>query len=149
MSKPWSKLQQEYYQLVANGLKIQLQCRVYRMNSQMGNTHLPRYWITLGKEIIWDYPKQFIGREHPSRSQTKWYPYTTDIQNISKLIREYIDTPKDELFDKEFKDDYWGLTNILKSSDKRIGKRRLPNLKRRTKNRAALKIIEARLNNTI
>jgi len=88
MSKPWCKLQKEYYLLVADGLKIQLQCRAYRMDSQMGSTNLPRYWVTLNKETIWDYPKQFVGHEHPSRAQTNWYPYTTDIPDISNLIRE-------------------------------------------------------------
>jgi hypothetical protein len=116
------------------------------MNSQLGSSDLPRYWITLDKETIWDYPKQFVGRAHPSRAQTKWYPYTTDVPDISNLIREYIDTPKEELFDKEFTSDHWGLTNILKASDKRIGNRRLPSLKKRLKNKAALKIIEARMN---
>lgn len=145
MSKLWSKLQKEYYLLVADGLKIQLQCRAYRMDSKMGSTNLPRYWVTLNKETIWDYPKQFVGREHPSRAQTNWYPYTTDIPDISNLIREYIDTPKDELFNKEFKNDHWGLTNILKASDKRIGKRRLPDFKKKIKNKAALKVIEARM----
>jgi hypothetical protein len=85
MSKPWSKLQKEYYLLVADGLKIQLQCRTYHMDSQMGSTNLPRYWITLNKETIWDYPKQFVGREHPSRAYTNGYPYRTDIPSISKL----------------------------------------------------------------
>lgn len=146
MSKPWSKLQKEYYLLVAEGLHIQLQCRAYRMNSQMGSTNLPRYWITLDKEILWDYPKQFIGYEHPNRTPSYFYPYTTDIPDISNLIREYIDTPKEELFDRHFENDHWGLTNILKASDKRIGKRRLPALKKKIKNKAALKVIEARLN---
>ena len=37
-------------------VKLQLQCRVVRMNSAYGSTDLPRYWITLGKETIWAYP---------------------------------------------------------------------------------------------
>ena len=145
MSKAWSKLQKEYYLIVADGLKIQLQCRTYRMNSQMGSTNLPRYWFTLNKEIIWDYPKQFIGKKHPNRVESTWYPYTTDIPDISNLIREYIDTPKNELFDKEFENDYWGLTNILKASDKRIGKRRLLKLRKKIKNKAAIKVIDIRM----
>ena len=65
---------------------------------------------------------------------------------MSQLIREYIDTPKEELFTKHFENDNWGLINILKSADKRFGKRRLARLKRRTKNKTAHKIIEYRLN---
>lgn len=144
MSKPWSKLQKEYYLLIADGLNIQLQCRAYRMDSQMGSSNLPRYWITLNKETIWDYPKHFVGREHPKRAEMEGYPYITDIPDISNLIREYIDTPKDELFDKEFKNDHWGLTDILKASDKRIGKRRLPELQKNLNDEAALKVVQAR-----
>ncbi len=102
MTKPWSKLQKEYYLLLAEGLKLQLHCNAYRMNSQMGSTNLPRYWITLGKEIIWDYPKDFVEKSHPNRADIKWYPYGNDVPNISMLIREYIDTPKTQLFDKVF-----------------------------------------------
>ncbi len=145
MGKPWSKLQKEYYLLIADGLKIQLQCRVYRMDSQMGCTNLPRYWITLNKKIIWDYPKQFVGEEHSNRAQTKWYTYSTDIPDISNLIREYIDTPKHELLLKKFKNDHWGLTDVLKASDKRIGKRRLPDLKMIITNKTALQVFEARM----
>ncbi len=144
MSKPWSKLQKEFYLLRAGGLDFQLQCRAYRMDSQMGSTNCPRYWITLGKEIIWDYPKDFIGKTHPNRA--KWYPYQTDIPDISNLIREYIDTPKNEIISKKFEKDFWGLINILRAADKRIGARRLPEMKKKTGNKAARKIIDARLN---
>ena len=98
MSRPWSKLQKEYYLLLAEGLNLQLHCRAYRMDSQRGGTNLPRYWITLGKEVIWDYPKDFVNKLHPKRTNIKWYPYGTDIPDMSSLIREYIDTPKTELF---------------------------------------------------
>jgi hypothetical protein len=43
------------------------------------------------------------------------------------LLREYIDTPTDGLLEKEFVNDRWGLTNILKAADRglsRIGTKR-------------------------
>jgi len=145
MSKKWSKLQKEYYLLRASGVNLQLHSSIYRMQSNMGSTDIPRYWITLEKEIIWDYPNNFIDKPHPSRSD--WFPYCTDISAISCLIRQYIDTPKDQLFHKIFENDFWGLTNILKASDKRIGSRRLDKLQRKVKNKAALKVIEHRIFN--
>ncbi len=145
MARPWSKLQKEFYLLRAEGLDFQLQCRKYRMASQMGSTDCPRYWITLGKEIIWDYPRDFVGTDHPGRADPKWYPYGNDIPDISNLIREYIDTPRDEILSKVFADDHWGLINILRAADKRIGARRLPDLKKKTANKAARRVIEARL----
>jgi hypothetical protein len=115
------------------------------MKSQRGRTDCPRYWITLDKEIIWDYPKDFIDLKHPQRKPGYCYPYGTDISNISSLFREYIDTPKEELLTKHFKKDHWGLINILRAMDRRIGTRRLSELKRKTSNKAALAVLEARI----
>lgn len=145
MPKPWSKLQKEFYLIRADGINFQLQCRRYRMDSAQGSTDCPRYWITLDKEVIWDYPKDFINRSHPDRTPANWYPYNTDISAISDLIRDYLDTPKTELMSRVFEHDHWGLVNILRAADKRIGLRRLPALKSKTGNKAALKVIQARL----
>ena len=121
------------------------------MDSQQGSTNLPRYWITLGKETIWDYPKDFV--KNYTQDGTKnyidriihTYPYCSDVPYISELLREYIETPKDTIFEKHFEKDKWGLINILKAADNRIGKRRLEKLKSKTHNIAAIKIIEERL----
>ncbi|MCV5696772.1 hypothetical protein OFN29_31400, partial [Escherichia coli] len=72
--------------------------------------------------------------------ETCWYPYLTDICSISDLLREYIDTPKAELLTKQFTSDKWGLVNILRAADRRIGMRRLDQLQHKTHNIAALKI---------
>ncbi|VAW75285.1 FIG00638737: hypothetical protein [hydrothermal vent metagenome] len=143
MSKLWSKLQKELYLLRAKDLKLQVHCRRYRMKSQYGSTDFPRYWITLGKEVIWDYPKDFQGKRNPNWADS--YPYNTDISNISELIREYIDTPKTELMKTIFASDHWGLINILRAADKRIGQRRIPDLMKKTNNIAARKVIRARM----
>ena len=66
--RPWSKLQKEVYLLVDPKLEFQIHCVAYRMCSQWGSTDLPRYWITLDKETIFDYPKQFIHSEGPDEN---------------------------------------------------------------------------------
>ena len=148
MSKPWSKLQRELRKLISDDIDFQIHCVVYPMDSRYGSTGLPRYWITLNKEIIWDYPKQFMTEDGTTKNLSgfeAWYPYRTDIGDISDLIREYIDTPKDELLTKVFENDYWGLINILRAADKRIGQRRLHALRKKTHNIAANKVITARI----
>jgi hypothetical protein len=118
------------------------------MNSQYGSTNLPRYFITLKKEILWDYPKDFVkeyGTKNYSDKIIHAYPYSSDVPDISDLLREYIETPNEIIFEKHFENDKWGLVNILKSADKRIGKRRLVELKHKTDNIAANKIITERL----
>ena len=149
--KRWSKLQKRFYELVDEGIDFQIHCAVYRMQSRRGGTDLPRYFITLAGEIIFDYPKDFVQKSGGVKSLaqgalTKIYPYGNDISDIGELIREYIDTPKDELFKKHFDADEWGLANILKAADKRIGKRRLQILAKNKKNQAMQKVVQARLN---
>lgn len=138
----WSKLQKELYNLIDKRIDFQIHCVAYRMKSSRGNTNLPRYYITLGKEIIFDYPKQFIDQNNDLQD----YPYINDVSDISDLIRDYIDTPTENLFNKEFDNDKWRLTEILKAADKRIGQRRLDELLLHTDSEAAKKIILTRKN---
>jgi hypothetical protein len=144
----WSKLQKQLYQLFDPQIHIQIQCRLVRMNSQYGSTDLPRYWITLGKEVIWNYPGQFSlpggGVARADGTMVVGYPHSTDISLISALIREYIDTPVSHLLSKQFTSDHWGLVNILRAADRRIGVRQWPKLRRKTHNVAALKVLAER-----
>lgn len=115
----WSKLKKQIENLFVPELDLQVRVSVYPMRSQRGSTDIPRYWITLDKNIIWDYPKDFLNSKH------KYYPYVTDVPDISDLIREYIDTPVAETLQKKFEKDEWRLTEIFKAADRRIGRRRI------------------------
>jgi hypothetical protein len=148
--RPWSKLQKQLYLLVDPEIRFQVHCRVVRMASERGSTDLPRYWITLDRETIWDYPADFVApgtygmTRRLDSSFLLGFPYSTDISAISDLIREYIDTPADELLSRHFENDHWGLANILRAADRRIGRRQWPALKKKTHNQAALKVLAAR-----
>ena len=151
--KRWSKLQKELYRIIDRKIDFQIHCAAYRMRSQRGSTALPRYWITLGGTIIFDYPKQFVDKQGDIRTfsgnpadRNSDYPYKNDTTNISRLIREYIDTPVTEIMSKQFENDVWGLANILRAADSRIGTRRLDTLRRRKGGIAAQKVIAARQN---
>ena len=150
--KRWSSLQREIYKLIDKQIDFQMHLSIYRMNSQYGSTDLPRFWITLGDEIIFDYPKQFVDKDESGafiknlKGERLYYPYQTEISDISKLIREYIDTTKEDVYSKHFANDHWDLINILKAADKRFGKRRLELLKIKTESKTTQKIIEYRLN---
>lgn len=150
--KRWSSLQREIYKLIDENINFQIHLSRYRMDSTYGSTDLSRYWISLDDEIIFDYPKQFVCKTEKGYNMKTlnggvyYYPYETDVSDISNLIREYIDTPKDEVFSKHFENDRWGFINIIKAADRRFGIRRLEALKSKTHNKAALKVIERRLN---
>lgn len=143
--KRWSKLQKQIHAVVDPHLRFQIQCRVYSMDSTYGRTGLPRYWITLGSETIWDYPKNFIDKPHPARTPPSWYPYGSDISAISELLRDYLDTPRNQLLSKQFDNDHWGLINILRAADRRLGSRQWSRMQKKMHNVAALKILEARI----
>ena len=145
MARPWSKLQREIYRIIAPEIKFQLQCRAYPMHAQYGNNEIPRYWITLGKEIIWDYPKHFVSQKgFFDRHLPYPFPYAWDVTEISHLIREYSDTPRSELLSKPFAEDLWGIINILRASDRRVGSRQWDKLEQCAKSEAVTKIIARR-----
>ena len=133
--KRWSRLQREIEKLFSSELELRIQCRVYRMASQSGSTDLPRYWLTLGREVIWDYPKDANGR-------TVNYPYVTDISDISEFLRAYIDTPVECLLDLPA--DPWSLGEILLAADRRVGKRTYDRLRQRLQHPGALAVLNAR-----
>jgi len=149
--KRWSKLQKELYLLICPEIEFQIHCVRYPMRSQYGSESLPRYWITIGKEIIWDYPKDFIGKnkkgdyDKPANGE---YPYINEASDISDLIREYIDTPKDDLLEKVFEYDKWGFTDIVKAADRRLGTGRIKIHFGKTEIKAIIQIIAIR-NKTI
>jgi hypothetical protein len=109
-----------------------------------GSTDLPRYWITLGKKILWDYPKDFNAKGG-STVQNQGYPYCNDVSEISELLRDYVDTPKSELLSRTFENDKWGRVDILRAADRRVGRSQLMEMQKVTKNQAALSIISTRL----
>lgn len=143
--KRWSKLQSEIYNIIDRNLNLQIHCSVNQKKTQKGSINLPRYWVTLNREIIFDYPKNFVNHLKEEGNKENIYPYVNSISDISKLLREYIDTSLSDLLSKEFLNDYWGITDVLKASDRRIGTRRLNKLRVISKNPAVRIIIDHRI----
>ena len=144
MPKRWSKLQRRLYSLMDPEVDFQLHCILYEMNSNNGyhGAKLPRYVITIGKEIVFDYPKAFDTTKTYGRNS---YPWDTEISEISDVIEQYIQCPEANLM-QSFAEDHWGVTDILRVCDRRIGKRRLRDLQDVTTKEALLRVIEKRLN---
>ena len=135
--RPFSKLKKQIESLFVPELKIKVCCISYPIRSQHGSSSIPRFYVQVGKETIWDFPKDF-----PIKNAN--YHCWKDQTTISELIREYIDTPISELLNKKFtlehirridqylwenyQDDYdfkLGLTDLFKASDRRLGKEKL------------------------
>ena len=130
----WSQLKKLLENIFAPELNLQIHCSSYRSQDGAG---IGRYWILLDKAIIFDEPKNI--------SQTlKSDQSNQDASVMTGLIRSYLDTPKGEIFTREFPDDRWALIEILRAADRRIGKRRLQELYQVTNSEAVKAIIEAR-----
>lgn len=124
-------------------IEFQIHAALYEMNSNDGHhgNKLPRYFITIGKEIVFDYPKDFDTTEKYGYNS---YPWDTDMGDISDLIEAYIERPVEKLM-LPFEDDKWGLTDILRSCDRRIGKRRLKEMFDATEDNRSREIIIKRI----
>ena len=53
----WSSLQRELYKIIDEKISFQIHIAVDRMD--IFNS-LTRYWITVGDETVFDYPKNFV-----------------------------------------------------------------------------------------
>jgi len=87
------------------------------------------------------YEQEHCGME--AGTVAKSYPFEKHgVSEISDLIREYIERPKEALLEP-FESDRWGLAEILRAADRRVGKRRL--MEMNPENPGAKKIIALRL----
>ena len=164
--KPFSKLKKQIENLFDPVLNMEFCCSAYPMRSKTGNAHnsIPRFYLKMGKQIIWDYPKDFEAKDIH-------YAEWADNNGISALVREYIDTPINELLDKEFSGQYkkfglrhtdsegwkneWSdksdpdvvasLTDLFKAADRRISKSKIVKWSANLKNFKAYRVISVRL----
>jgi hypothetical protein len=93
--RPFSKLKKIIDGLFEPSLKMGFCCISYPIRGQWANNCIPRFYIKLGRETIWDFPKDFVEIK-------KIGFYMWEVYNISELVREYIDTPVDALLNKKF-----------------------------------------------
>ncbi len=126
MPKRWSKLKKPIEDLFVQDLSLRIYCTDIRTTPENVGTFAEALGVLtfrLAKEVIWNFPSQFIDWEtyYPDGGN----PYSYRVSDLNGLLRSYLDTPKDSLLFKEFSRDYFGLTNILKAADRRIGLPRL------------------------
>lgn len=135
----WSKLDRDWRKLVAPGLDARLQCRVVRMASERGSAGLPRYWVEIRGRTIWSYPADCAAPQ---------YPHQTDVGAISQLVRDYINTPACVAHVRQYPQDLWGLADILRAMDRRIGRKRLAELLSSTPSAPAREVLRERLSSS-
>lgn len=147
--KRFSKLHKRIEDLFVDDIPLRFHVTVYRQHSPgwgHGSIFYPRYWFQLGKEIIWDYPRDFMHifkeQGHP---RTLFYPGWGEEYNVLHLICQYLNTPRALLYEATAEDDHWSVYEVLKASDRRIGKENLLKLGVQSTHPAVEKIIALRL----
>lgn len=144
MPRRWSKLQKSIYNLIAESLPLQVHVTEMPEALEYGSLNmLGIFWVTLGKEVIWHFPKDFVTHwtEWPDGSNH----YSYSVADINRVVREYVDTPLNELLPKQFSHDYCAITDVLKASDRRLSPRRLARHFENTKSKAVRNILDHRL----
>lgn len=131
---PWSKLQSALYRIIDPEVGFQMHCCAYSIGESIP---IPRYWITIEKKIVWDFPKNAMWDEG------QWY-FGDETKALSCLIRAYVNCPNNELLSYEFKD-RWKMLPFLRVCDKRIGKRRLEKMLKKEEYAHVAWIIRKRL----
>lgn len=126
MAKRWSKLKKLIEDLFAPGLPLQIHCTAIRTTPDNEGSLaevLGVFKVCLAKNVIWNFPRQFVNEEtvYPDGGNQ----YSFGVRDLNELLRDYLDTPKNALLKKEFSRDFFGLTNILKAADRRLGLERL------------------------
>lgn len=113
----WSRLKSLVEDLFVAELRVQLHCTGIREEARR-DPHRPVsrgvFQVRLGREVIWDYPGQFVDAGHDD-----------SVSDITWLLREYLDMPKAELLEREFPTDHHGIVDVLRLADRRVGLRRL------------------------
>ena len=113
----FSKLKKRIESLFAPDLGLGVYCTVYQTPHYYGTLEIPRLWVTLNKEIIFDFIKDFKDIENPNPGchwmdsagvTRKPLVYWCQISEITNFIQTYIETPVDMLFDHTFETDYFG-----------------------------------------
>jgi hypothetical protein len=146
--RPFSKLKKEIEKLFAPYMEMEFCCSAYPMRTKgYARNSIPRFYLKMGKEIVWDYPKDF-----PVKGID--YGLWAGDNGICELVREYIDTPVVELLGKDFDSEtkvyrdvsvFYGLTDLFKVADRRLGKRKIVDWSVNMKNYRGYHVLAKRL----
>jgi hypothetical protein len=124
MSRRWSKLQKQIYNLIDKKISMQIHCIDMEHTLDTGSLRgLGIYKVRIGKESIWEFPRDFVTYDYKYPDGGGCFSYS--VTDINFLVRDYIDTPKDDLLEKRFEKDWFNLTDILKAADRRFGREKL------------------------
>ncbi|MBP7540738.1 MAG: hypothetical protein KA802_12500 [Saprospiraceae bacterium] len=145
-NRPFSKLKTQIENLFDPALGMEFCCNSYPMRGGWAENSIPRFYIKMDKQILWDFPADF---EIKNISYGHW----AGNNDISELVREYIETPKSMILDRMFANEVkrydtliicFHLTDFFKAADRRFGKKKLRTWAAKLHNHTIDRIIEKR-----
>ena len=150
MAKRWSKLKKQIESIFVEGISLHVHCtaiRTTRENEGSLAEVLGVFTVSLGKKVIWNFPSQFVDFQTIYPNGRNHYSY--GVNDINELLRQYLDTSKDALLTKEFPGDFFGITNIFKAADRRLGLVKLQDYFKESEENAVLQVLAARTGQTM
>ena len=145
MAKRWSKLKKQIEALFVEGVPLHIQCTAIRTTCKNEGSLaevLGVFTVYLGKEVIWNFPRQFVDFQTIYPDGGNHYSY--GVHDLNVILRQYLDTSKDGLLTKDFTRDFFGITNIFKAADRRLGLVKLQDHFTDSEESAVLQILSAR-----
>lgn len=140
MPRRWSKLQRRIHEIFDPDIRLQFHCAIYRIPGHV-DTVCPRYFLMLNSEIIWDWPKDYTG---DLSHQEMYLVYRESASRISDSIAGYLNSDRKAALSLR---DGWGILDIFRAADRRIGRRQWDILLENINPKASIaveKIISAR-----
>lgn len=136
----WSQIQRKLYQIIDPKINLQVHCAVYPGGGKTCANGIPRFWVTLNGEVIFDCQHDFMFMWHDKDFDIGNLPFEDDISWCCGIVIRHFQAPVDSLMTLH---DRFGLTDILLAADRRIGKRRWPEIYK-NRSEAARKVLVAR-----
>ena len=123
--KRWSKLKKKVEALWAPELDLVIHCNSFRHYTNHSHYDLERHWLLLNGNVLWDFPGQFLESNNPDHPQAmRHHPWSFPTKT-SEVLDQYLSCPINELLTRQFEEDHYGLGDILRAADRRLGKTRL------------------------
>ena len=89
----WSKLQRKLYEVIDLNLNLQVHCIQHRGRGKSCINGIPRFWITLNGEVIFECLHQIMFLHGFFDVGISQRPYDTDSADICGAVIRYVNAP--------------------------------------------------------
>lgn len=106
----WSQIQRKLYEIIDPKINLQVHCAVYPGGGKTCANGIPRFWVTLDGEVIFDCQHDFMFMWHDKDFDIGNLPFEDDISWCCGIVIRHFQAPVDSLMTLH---DRFGLTDIF------------------------------------